>query len=85
MKFYVLSGIMCASLVFATATYSEILGGEPGTSSNPKDNVPKDIQGARRGEARLGPGVAGPVRGRVSRHEEREIGTHDIGGSQEGR
>lgn len=58
----VLSGIMCASLVFATGAYAEILGGEPGTSSNPKDNVTKDIQRSTPGEARLGPGVVGPVR-----------------------
>lgn len=57
---HVLSGIMCATLVLATGASAEILGVEPGTSSNPKDNVPKDIQRSTPGGGTFGPGGSGP-------------------------
>ncbi len=42
----VLSGVACMSVLLATGAYAEILGVQPGTSDNPKDNVPKKIQRA---------------------------------------
>lgn len=43
-KIHVLSGVVCVSVMLATGTSAEILGVEPGTSSDPQDNVPKEIQ-----------------------------------------
>lgn len=43
-KMHVLSGLACASVLLATGAGAEILGVQPGTSTNPKDNVPKEIQ-----------------------------------------
>ena len=57
---HVLSGILCGSLVFAAGAFAEISGGEPGTSNNPKDNVPKDIQRSTPGGGTFGPGGSGP-------------------------
>ncbi len=57
---YGVGGVVCASLVFATAAYAEILGKEPGTSSNPKDNVPKKIQRSTPGGGTFGVGGSGP-------------------------
>jgi hypothetical protein len=58
--FYGIGGVVCASLVFVTGAYAEILGVEPGTSSNPKDNVPKEIQRSTPGGGTFGPGGSGP-------------------------
>ena len=56
----VLSSVACASLFLATGAVAEILGVQPGTSSNPKDNVPKEIQRATPGGGTFGPGGSGP-------------------------
>ena len=56
-KVQVLSGVACVSLVQATRAFAEILGVQPGTSDNPKDNVPAKIQ--RDGGA-FSPGDSGP-------------------------
>ena len=58
----VLSGVACMSVLLATGAYAEILGVQPGTSDNPKDNVPKEIQrgtasGGTVGSAGSGPGT----------------------------
>jgi hypothetical protein len=42
----VLGGVACVSLLLGTGALAEIVGGEPGTSKNPKDNVPQEIQRA---------------------------------------
>lgn len=56
-KVQVLSGVACVSLFLATGALAEILGVQPGTSDNPKDNVPAKIQ--RDGGA-FSPGDSGP-------------------------
>jgi len=40
----VLAMVIGLSLVLGTGALAEILGGEPGTSKNPKANVPEQIQ-----------------------------------------
>lgn len=40
----VLGGVACVSLLLGTGALAEIVGGEPGTSKNPEDNVPAKIQ-----------------------------------------
>lgn len=40
----VLASVLGLSLVLGTGVLAEILEGEPGTSPNPKDNVPEKIQ-----------------------------------------
>ena len=57
---YGVGGVMCAGLLFATGSYAEILGTEPGTSSHPKDNVPKEIQRSTLGEGSYPKGSSGP-------------------------
>ena len=52
-KVQVLSGVACVSLLLATGAFAEILGVQPGTSDNPKDNVPKEIQRGTAGGAPL--------------------------------
>jgi hypothetical protein len=56
-KLQVLSGLACVSVLLATGVFAEILGVQPGTSDNPKDNVPAKIQ--RDGGA-FSPGDSGP-------------------------
>ena len=56
-KVQVLSGVACMSVLLASGAFAEILGVQPGTSDNPKDNVPAKIQ--RDGGA-LNPGDSGP-------------------------
>ena len=56
-RIYVLSGVACLSLLLATGAQAEILGVQPGTSENPKDNVPKEIQ---RDGGTTSPGSNGP-------------------------
>jgi hypothetical protein len=53
----VLSGVACMSVLLATGAMAEILGVQPGTSDNPKDNVPKEIQ---QDGGTASPGVSGP-------------------------
>ena len=43
-KIHVVRSLACASVLLATGAFAEILGVQPGTSTNPKDNVPTDIQ-----------------------------------------
>jgi hypothetical protein len=52
----ILSGVTYVSLFLAAMASAEILGVQPGTSSNPKDNVPKEIQR----DTPSGPGGSGP-------------------------
>jgi len=56
-RVHVLSGVACVSLLLATGAMAEILGVQPGTSDNPKDNVPKEIQ---RDGGTVSPGISGP-------------------------
>ena len=58
-RIHVLSGVACVSLLLATGAMAEILGVQPGTSDNPKDNVPMEIQqdGATASPGRSGPGT----------------------------
>ena len=56
-KVQVLSGVACLSVLLATGAMAEILGVQPGTSDNPKDNVPKEIQ---RDGGSVSPGGSGP-------------------------
>ena len=42
--FKLLGSVLGLSLLFGTGVFAEILEGEPGTSKNPKDNVPEQIQ-----------------------------------------
>lgn len=58
-KVQVLSGVACMSLLLATGALAEIEGVQPGTSANPKDNVPKEIQ---REGGDFGSGGSGPGR-----------------------
>jgi hypothetical protein len=52
--------IACVSVFLATGAVAEILGVQPGTSDNPKDNVPKEIQRGTPGGGTFGPGGTGP-------------------------
>lgn len=56
-RVHVLSGVACVSLLLATGAMAEILGVQPGTSENPQDNVPNEIQ---RDGATTSPGSSGP-------------------------
>ena len=56
-KIQILSGLACVSVFLATGAFAEILGVQPGTSDNPKDNVPAKVQ--RDGGA-FSPGDSGP-------------------------
>lgn len=64
-KIHVVSGVACVSVFLATGAVAEILGVQPGTSANPKDNVPAEIQrdndsGGKLGSGRgTGPGTRG--------------------------
>ncbi|HSC57854.1 MAG TPA: hypothetical protein VLC51_11665 [Nitrospira sp.] len=59
-KVHVLSGIACASVLLVTGALAEIQGVQPGTSDNPKDNVPKEIQRSTLGDAAYPKGSSGP-------------------------
>lgn len=61
---HVLSGVACMTVLLATGAWAEIEGVQPGTSSNPKDNVPKEIQrsdasGTDKFSGGSGPGTRG--------------------------
>jgi hypothetical protein len=43
-KIHVVSSVACVSVFLATGAFAEILGVQSGTSTNPKDNVPTEIQ-----------------------------------------
>ena len=56
----IMIGVVGISLLLGTGTFAEMVGGEPGTSKNPKSNVPDQIQrSSPSGEAAL-PGGSGP-------------------------
>ena len=57
---HVLSGVACVSVLLATGAMAEILGVQPGTSANPKDNVPAEIQRSTPGGGSFSPGGTGP-------------------------
>jgi hypothetical protein len=59
-KIHVLTGVACVSFLLTTGAFAEILGGQPGTSSNPKDNVPKEIQRSDPSGVPFGSGGSGP-------------------------
>lgn len=59
-KVYVLSGVACVSVFLATGVLAEILGVQPGTSDNPKDNVPKEIQRGTASGGAFGQDGSGP-------------------------
>jgi hypothetical protein len=54
----ILSAIACASLLVVTGALAEVQGIQPGTSDDPKDNVPEEIQreGGNFGTDGSGPG-----------------------------
>ena len=55
-----LSNVACMSVFLATGALAEIQGVQPGTSDNPKDNVPKEIQRSTLGDAAYPKGSSGP-------------------------
>jgi hypothetical protein len=58
--FKILVGMFGVSLLLGTGAFAEMKGGEPGTSNNPADNVPDQIQrSSPSGEESL-PGGSGP-------------------------
>ncbi|MEO8339186.1 MAG: hypothetical protein ABI604_05620 [Nitrospirota bacterium] len=59
-KIHLLSGVACVSVFLATGAVAEILGVQPGTSANPKDNVPAEIQRSTPGGGSFSPGGTGP-------------------------
>ena len=59
-KIHILTGVACVSVFLATGAFAEILGVQPGTSDNPKDNVPKEIQRGTPGGGTFGEGGTGP-------------------------
>lgn len=59
-KMHVLSGVACVSVFLATGAFAEMLGVQPGTSTNPKDNVPTDIQRDNVSGGDTFPGGSGP-------------------------
>ena len=59
-KVHVVSGVACVSVFLATGALGEILGVQPGTSDNPKDNVPEEIQRNTPGGGSFGSGGTGP-------------------------
>ena len=70
---HVLSGVACVSVFLATGAVAEILGVQPGTSANPKDNVPAEIQRSTPGGGSFSPGGTGPgTRGDALVGEEKE-------------
>jgi hypothetical protein len=52
------SAIVYTGIFVATAALADVVGKEPGTSSNPKDNVPHEIQRSALGESEY-PGGTG--------------------------
>lgn len=59
-KVQVLSGVACMTVLIATGALAEILGDQPGTSTNPKDNVPRAIQRSDPSGVPFGSGGTGP-------------------------
>ena len=50
---------VCAGVFLATSAMADVMGKEPGTSGNPKDNVPQDIQRSALGESSFPKGSSG--------------------------
>ena len=40
----IMTGIIACSMLLGTGAFAEMVGGEPGTSKNPKNNVPSEVQ-----------------------------------------
>jgi hypothetical protein len=59
-KIHLLTGVAAVSVFLATGAFAEILGVQPGTSDNPKDNVPKEILRGTPGGGTFGEGGTGP-------------------------
>lgn len=59
-KIHILKGVACMSVFLATGALAEYLEVQPGTSDNPKDNVPKEIQRGTPGGGTFGSGGSGP-------------------------
>jgi hypothetical protein len=59
-KIHILTGVAAVSVFLATGAFAEILGVQPGTSGNPKDNVPQQIQRGTPGGETFGEGGTGP-------------------------
>jgi hypothetical protein len=59
-KIHIVSGVACVSVLLATGAFAEILGVQPGTSTNPKDNVPTEIQREGVSGGDTFPGGSGP-------------------------
>jgi hypothetical protein len=59
-KIHVWSGVASVSVFLATGALAEILGVQPGTSDNPKDNVPQEIQRSTPAGGSFGRGGTGP-------------------------
>ena len=59
-KVRIWGGVVCVSVFLATGASAEILGVQPGTSSNPKDKVPQEIQRSTPGGGTFGQGGTGP-------------------------
>jgi hypothetical protein len=59
-KVQIWGGVVCVSMFLATGALAEILGVQPGTSGNPKDNVPQEIQRSTPGGGTFGQGGTGP-------------------------
>ena len=56
---HMLTSVLGLTLLLGTGAFAEIQGGEPGTSSNPKDNVPAKIQRSTPSAENF-PGGSGP-------------------------
>ena len=76
-KIHILTGVAAVSVFLATGAFAEILGVQPGTSDNPKDNVPKEIQRGTPGGGTFGEGGTGPgTRSKaLTGMEEADLGT----------
>ena len=55
--------IVCSAIFLATGALADVVGKEPGTSSNPKDNVPEEIQRSALGESDYPGGTGAGTRG----------------------
>lgn len=56
----VLGGVACLSVLLGTGAWAEMVGGEPGTSTNPTENVPAEIQRSTPSGEDFGKGGSGP-------------------------
>jgi hypothetical protein len=55
--------IVGTSILFATGALADVVGKEPGTSSNPEKNVPEEIQRSALGESDYPGGTGAGTRG----------------------